>query len=132
MSAIILVVICSFLYTEGLAPLELLVGLAFLGSVAGDQTGFYFGRWIGPGLHHTKFAERHAVRIANAEAMVRKWGWGAIMIGRFLPALRSIIPAMCGISGFQRLRYLMFDVIACGLWATGLTLILKGVDSVTG
>lgn len=130
MSALILVVICSFLYAEGLASLELMAALAFLGSVAGDQLGYNVGRWVGPSLHRSRFGQRYAERIAKGEALVRKWGWGAIMIGRFLPALRSIIPAMCGISRFERLRYTGFDLLACGLWACGLWIIVRSVDAV--
>jgi membrane-associated protein len=49
------------------------------------------------------------------------------MIGRFIPAIRSIIPALTGISGFGRLRYTVFDTVACLAWVGGLALILLGV-----
>lgn len=123
-------VICSWLYSEQLATLVQLLPLAFAGAFTGDHLGYYVGRWIGPSLHRSKFGKRHQARIAKAENMIQKWGWGAIMVGRFLPAIRSIIPAMTGVAGFGRLRYTMFDTAACLLWMTGLSLILIGVDSV--
>jgi len=129
-SALILVVVCSFLYTEQIAGLHLLLPLAFLGAFSGDHFGYYVGRWIGPSLPGSRFGQRYATRIGQAEALIRRWGWGAIMIGRFLPAIRSIIPAMTGVSGFGRLRYTIFDTAACLLWMTGLALILVGVENV--
>ncbi|MDZ7684586.1 MAG: hypothetical protein U5O39_05930 [Gammaproteobacteria bacterium] len=61
-SALILVVICSFLYTEQLAGLHLLLPLAFLGAFSGDHLGYYVGRWIGPSLHRSRFGQRYARR----------------------------------------------------------------------
>jgi membrane-associated protein len=126
--SVILVVVCSYLYGEGLATLGELLPLALAGALAGDHAGFYAGRWLGPRLHESSFGRRHAARIARADALVLDWGWGAIMVGRFLPAIRSVIPAMTGISGFGRVRYALFDLLACLLWVTGLALILLGVD----
>lgn len=123
--------ICSFLYTEGLAGLGVLVPLAFLGSTIGDHVGFYAGRLAGPSLHRSTLGQRYADRIERGEAFIRRWGWGAIIIGRFIPALRSIIPAMSGVARFPRLRYTLFDFLACGLWAGGLALILAGIDTAT-
>ncbi|MGB1582085.1 MAG: DedA family protein, partial [Nevskiales bacterium] len=54
------------------------------------------------------------------------YGPWAIFIGRFLPAIRSLVPAMLGISGFQRLRYSLLDMTACSLWALGLAAIVLG------
>ena len=126
--SVILVGICSYLYTEQIATLGQILPLAFAGALLGDHGGFYVGRWIGPNLHRSDFGRRHAARISKADALIGKWGWGAIMVGRFLPAIRSIIPALTGISGFARLRYTLFDALACLLWVSGLALILFGVD----
>lgn len=128
--SLLLVAICSWLYMEQIATLCQLLPLAFLGALLGDQSGFYVGRWVGPRLHGSAFGRRHAARLAKADDLVIRWGWGAIMIGRFLPAIRSIIPALTGVSGFGRLRYALFDTLACLLWAGGLALILLGVDEI--
>ena len=129
-SSFILVAICSYLYTAQIATLAQILPLAFAGALLGDHSGFYVGRWIGPRLHQSGFGQRHATRIAKADALVLRWGWGAIMIGRFLPAIRSIIPAMTGVAGFGRVRYTLSDTLACLIWVSGLALILLGVDEV--
>lgn len=126
--SVFLVAVCSYLYTEQVATLAQILPLAFAGALLGDHSGYYVGRWIGPGLHRSAFGRRHAGRIAKADGLVLRWGWGAVMVGRFLPAIRSVIPALTGISGFGRLRYSIFDALACLLWVGGLALILFGVD----
>lgn len=127
-SSFILVAIGSYLYTEEVASLGQILPLAFAGALLGDHSGFYVGRWIGPRVHRSGFGRRHARRIAKADDLIVRWGWGAILVGRFLPAIRSIVPAIAGVAGFGRTRYALFDLLACGLWVGGLALILLGVD----
>lgn len=125
-SSVFLVVICSIFYANGWASMTHMALLAAAGSSLGDHAGYYFGRAIGPGIHHLNIVKRHRSKWDRTEALVRRYGPGAIFIGRFLPALRSLVPAMLGISGFARLRYTLFDISACSLWALGLTAIVLG------
>lgn len=125
--SLILVVVSSFLLAQELAAIPTIMLLAFCAAVAGDHVGFYVGRALGPQVHHWKLVQRHASKIARAEALIQKRGAWAILIGRFIPAIRSLIPATLGISGFDRLRYSLVDLCACALWAVGLGLILTGV-----
>ena len=126
-SGLFLVVVGSFVLAQGIAPLPLIVALAFAGALLGDHTGYYVGRWLGPRVHDWGFVKRHRARLDRAKDMIRRRGAGAILIGRFIPAIRSLIPAALGIGGFDRLRYSLVDLVACSLWAGGLALILGGV-----
>lgn len=128
-SGIFLVIVCTTLVVNELASLFVIAPLALAGATLGDHVGYYAGRWIGPGFHHTRIAERHRDKLDRAEAMIRERGWLAILIGRFIPAIRSLIPALLGISGFDRLRYTLVDVLACTLWACGLALIVSGASA---
>ncbi|XOV88053.1 MAG: DedA family protein [Pseudomonadota bacterium] len=128
-SSIFLVVLCSFLYTEQLATFSHMLMLAFAGAFAADQSGFHLGRVAGPHLHQSTFAKRHRLKLDRAESLIRQFGWGAILIGRFIPAIRSLVPALTGISGLAPRQFLLVDLGACLLWTTGLGLIVIGVES---
>lgn len=127
-SSIILVTICSALFATGaMGGSEGLVGmalLAMLGSSLADHVGYYLGRHFAPRVHHATVIQRHQKRWGQAEALVRRFGGGAILMGRFLPAIRSVIPAVVGVSGFPRLKYTAFDFLACSLWAMALAAIV--------
>ena len=114
------VVICSVLYSQGWATLASMSVLGMLGSSAGDHLGYYLGRAFGENLKGTKWAQKHQKALSRTENLVERYGVFAIFIGRFIPAIRSLIPAMLGISEFRRLRYSILDLMACGLWALGL------------
>lgn len=119
-SGLFLVIICSIFYANGWAGIFQMSVLAALGSSLGDHAGFYFGRMVGTGVHHMAIVRRNQEKWERGEALVRRFGAWAIFIGRFLPAIRSLVPAMLGISGFARIRYTALDLSACTLWAAGL------------
>lgn len=127
-SGAFLLLLSSVLYSNGLAGADTIMLLACLGAVAGDHIGFYCGVLMGPGFHHSKWAKEHKGKLDKAEALVRRYGAFAIFIGRFVPAVRSIIPALIGISGFDRRRYSLLDIAACLLWSAALSLIVMGID----
>ncbi len=125
-SSLFLVIICSIFYANGWASVPAMAALAAAGSSLGDHAGFYFGRAVGTGVHHMKIVQRNQAKWDRSEAMVRRFGPWAIFIGRFIPAIRSLVPAMLGISGFERLRYSILDMSACSLWAAALAGIVLG------
>ena len=104
------------------------IGLAFLGALSGDHAGYYFGRTLGPKFHQIGMIKKYQSGVARAEGLIRRHGSAAIFIGRFVPAIRSIIPALTGISGIERLRYSFVDALACLFWVLALAAILLGID----
>lgn len=127
-SGIFLLSICTYLYVEQLATLPEMLPLAFIGALLSDHTGYYLGRWLGPRFHQLGFVKNRAERVQKAEAMIRKYGEAAIIIGRLLTMVRSLVPLVTGVSGVTRLRYTMFDLLACLIWTTGLGLLVIGLD----
>ncbi len=131
-SGAILLSVCTALYTQGIATLPQMLPLAFLGATIADHSGYYVGRWIGPGFHQTRFATRRKATIEKTEAMLVRYGEMAIIIGRLLTAIRSVVPLLTGISGLSPGRYTLYDLIACSIWTTGLGLLVIGIDGLLG
>ena len=104
--------------------------LAFVGACLSDHLGFYLGRWFGPKFHHTAFAKKQAVRLQKGEAFILKYGAAAIIVGRLMTAVRSLVPMMVGISGTDRVRFTLIDILACAIWCAGLGLLVVGLDTV--
>lgn len=129
-SGVILLSVCSILYIEQIATLSQILSLAFCGAVIGDHSGYYFGRWLGPRFYHTRFAQNRIEIIEKTEARVLKYGNFAILVGRLITAVRSIVPLLIGVSGMTRLKYSTYDVIACVIWTAGLGLLILGIDKI--
>ena len=94
-----------------------LIGATTAGAVAGDG----FSYWIG---HHYK--ERaagiwplrgHPGLIEKGEAFFTRHGGKAIVIARFTPGVRAIVPLAGGILRMPILRFYIINVISALLWA---------------
>jgi len=128
LSGAVLLSVCSILYLEGIASLQSMVLLAFLGALLSDHCGFYIGRMIGPRFDQSKFAQKHHAKLARTRNTVNKYGVLAIFIGRFLTPIRSIVPLLSGVSGMSRSRYSAYDTSACFLWSLALGGLVIGID----
>jgi len=128
-SGVLLVSAATLLYTTGYATLLQIMPLAWAGALLGDHSGFLLGSVIGPRFHQWRVAQRYRQAVLRGEALVKRHGGAAIFIGRFVPAIRSLVPVLVGISGFARLRFLLLDAVACLLWALALGAIVAGLDA---
>jgi len=128
-SGVILLSVCTIMYTENIATLPQMLPLAFLGAVIADHSGYYIGRWLGPRFHHTQFAIKRKKTLDKAESLFLRFGEFAIVFGRLMTAIRSIVPLLTGVSGLSPLRYTLFDLLACTIWTIGLGLLVVGIDN---
>ena len=128
-SGVVLLTTCTIMYTEQIATLSQMLPLAFLGATVADHSGYYIGRWFGPRFHHTSFALKRKKLFDKTEAMIVRFGPAAIIFGRLMTAIRSMVPLLIGISGLPRWQYTLYDLLACTIWTTGLGLLVVGLDN---
>lgn len=119
-SGLILFGVATVMVESQILSLWQITPLAFLGALLGDHVGYYVGLHFGPRFAQSTLAQRYRKQMERGERLILRYGPGAILIGRFIPAIRSLLPAMLGISGFARLRYTILDTIACALWSIAL------------
>lgn len=127
-SGVLLLLVSATLYNNGIAGFEVLLPMAFTGALLGDHAGYYFGRTLGPKFHQIGVIKKYQANVKKAEDLIRRFGSAGIFIGRFVPAIRSIIPALVGISDMDRLRYSLVDALACFCWVLALAAILVGIE----
>jgi undecaprenyl-diphosphatase len=111
---------------QGRVEVLVLMGLAWACAVAGDVTSFYLGRRLG-----RQFLVRHGAKVSITEERLHtverffdRHGGKAILVGRFVGLVRAIAPFLAGSSRMPLRRFLPYDVIGAGLWAS--TFILLG------
>ena len=131
-SSAILFSVCIFVFNMDLLPLHIIVSVAILGSHLGDMSGFLFGKTIGPSLLSTKFISKREKTIKRAQRFLDKTGSYTVILGRFIPAIRAIVPFLLGISDLKAVRFYVADVIACLCWGVALALLVTGVGSLIG
>ena len=131
-SSAILFSICIFIYNTELLPLFYIVPVAVLGAHLGDMTGFLFGKTIGPQLLSTKVMVKREKLITRAQKFLEKTGSYTVILGRFIPAIRPIVPFLLGVSDLKLVRFYIADLIACIFWGIALGFLVTGVGSLFG
>ena len=131
-SSAILFSVCVFVYSMGLMPLYAIVPMATLGAHLGDVSGFLFGKTVGPSLMSTKFMLKREKAVKRAQKFLDKTGSYTVLIGRFVPAIRALVPFLLGISNINTVRFYIADVIACICWGIALGFLVIGVGSILG
>jgi membrane-associated protein len=94
-------------------------------AICGDNTNYWVGHHLGP-----KVFRRHDARFLNprhlerAQEFYARHGAKAVMIGRFLPIIRTFVPFVAGIGHMPYLRFLSFSILGTFLWV--LSFVLAG------
>ena len=128
-SSAILFSICILIYNTELLSIVYIVPVAIIGAHLGDMSSFLFGKTIGPQLLSTKVMVKRQKMILRAQKFLDKTGSFTVIIGRFIPAVRPIVPFLLGISDLKVVRFYIADLIACICWGIALGFLVTGVGS---
>lgn len=99
-------------------PIWKLLLVATVFAVIGDQTGYQIGRWTGPPILRSRAARVIGEeRIDRAHEFFETRGPHAVILARFVPVIRTIVPVLAGISGMERRRFIPYNIIGGVAWA---------------
>jgi len=111
-----ILVLGSFAAHQGSLELPLVILVAFLGTLCGDQLYFFIGHFKGQ-----TFIEKRPAWKAKSEKvfdLLKRHQILLILGFRFLYGLRNITPFLIGASGIPPLRFLILNIIGALIWAT--------------
>lgn len=122
----------SLLFTAGLFVAEGAIGtplwvvcLVLVGAaVLGNATGYWIGRTAGPAVFdkpQSRLFKPH--HVARTQEFFDRYGNRAIVLGRFVPIVRTFITVMAGVGRMEPRRYLTYSLIGGVAWAAGVTLL---------
>src|SRR6478752_3602254 len=103
-----------------------LVMLAFfLGSVIGDNTGYWTGRVMGKTLFNRESSRVFKPsRVEKAHSFFEKYGVKTVILARFVPIVRTFAPLVVGAAEMPYSRFLPFSILGGLLWIS--TMVLAG------
>ncbi|GAB7192994.1 DedA family protein [Kineococcus sp. NUM-3379] len=94
-----------------------LVAVVTVCAIAGDAIGYALGRRHGARLLRTRWLARHAPAAGRATAVLRRHGAWAVLGARFLPVLRTLVPATAGVARLRVAAFALASVTGAALWA---------------
>lgn len=91
--------------------------LIWLAAIAGTQVGYLVGRKVGPPLFakNRNFILNEKV-LAKTHSFFERYGARAVILARFVPILRALIPMLAGISQMELRRFFRLNVIGATIW----------------
>lgn len=129
----------SLLFTAGLLHdrlglhLPTLIALVFVAAFIGAQIGYWLGARFGRRLFSDDARFLKTEHLAKAEHYFAEYGGRSLVIGRFIPFVRTFIPLAAGIAKYPYPKFLLFNSLGSLLWGSGVTYLgsaLGGVDFV--
>ncbi len=107
--------------TAGALNIHTFFILLVIASVTGNGVNYFLGKWIGPRIfcsgNSWLFNPKH---IEKAHQFYKRYGGKAIIIARFIPIVRSIVPFIAGVGYMSYRHFFVFNLIGALLWIGGL------------
>jgi membrane-associated protein len=118
----LLVVAGLFAAAQKLNVLLVMVAF-FLGSVIGDSTGYWTGRFMGKTLFNreSSFIFKPS-RVEKAKKFFEKYGAKTVILARFVPIVRTFAPLVIGATEMPYTKFLTFSIIGGALWISSMVL----------
>ncbi|MDF2558171.1 MAG: dedA [Bacillales bacterium] len=85
-------------------------------SILGDNINYYIGRKIGKRLAESRFVR--VEYLLRAEGFYEKYGGKAIIVGKFMPIVRTFVPFVAGIGKMNYPRFLSRNIAGAFIWIT--------------
>jgi len=113
-------------------PVGLAIPIVIVAAIAGCQVGYWTGEKIGPKL----FKQRKTFyfnegTVVKTKKFFEKYGARSIVLSRFVPVLRALIPMFAAISEFDKPRFLKLNIIGGVVWVAGLIGAGYGLGQIT-
>lgn len=95
----------------------------FAGSVIGDSTGYWTGRFMGK----TLFTREDSwvfkpSRVQKAHSFFEKYGPKTVILARFVPIVRTFAPIVVGAAEMPYSKFLPYSIAGGALWISSMVL----------
>jgi membrane-associated protein len=100
---------------------HLLVVVLIVAAILGDTINYSVGHYIGPRVYDKPdsrwFKQEH---LRRTQSFYDRYGGVTIIIGRFVPIIRTFAPFLAGVAGMTYARFLSYNVIGAVAWIVSL------------
>ena len=100
---------------------HLLVIVLIAAAILGDTVNYAIGHYIGPRAFDRPdsrwFRQEH---LRRTQSFYDRYGGVTIIIGRFVPIIRTFAPFLAGVAGMTYTRFLSYNIVGAVLWIVSL------------
>jgi membrane-associated protein len=106
----------------GVLNIWLCAGLLIVASILGDAVNYAVGRYVGPRAFSAIDTDHWTHRLLNrahlqrAHEFFERYGGKAIVLGRFVPIVRTFVPFVAGAGAMSYPAFAFYNVTGAFLW----------------
>jgi membrane protein DedA with SNARE-associated domain len=116
-------VLGGVLASRGRVSLPLLIIVVVAAAVTGPLVGYEIGRHLGGRVIAARRMRAVAAGMDRAQAVLRRRGGLAVLLGRFVAVLRALMPAVAGTTRMPYRTFLFYNVLGGIIWGIGYCLL---------
>lgn len=106
----------------GILNVWLLIPLLFAAAILGDNTNYFFGRYLGNRVFTRDYWFLKRSYIDKTQEFYEKYGGRTLVIARFVPIVRTFAPFVAGVGNMTYRRFIGYCLFGGITWVTALTL----------
>ncbi len=97
-------------------------GLLFAAAFTGNAVNYVVGRFVGPHVFtaHDRRTRLHRLlneqHLKRAHAFFEEYGGKAVVLGRFVPIVRTFVPFVAGAAAMRSHEFGIYNFIGAGAW----------------
>jgi len=96
---------------------------SFVAAIAGAQIGYALGQRYGMRLFKPDARVFKTEYFERAQGFFDKRGPRAVVLARFIPFVRTIVPMLAGTGRMPLRKYVIANVVGAAIWAVGISLL---------
>jgi membrane-associated protein len=123
-----LLVTAGILAAAGQLDIKWLLILPTIAAIVGDQTGYLIGYRAGSALRQRY--PRFNTHLERAHVFYEKYGAKTIVLARFVPVVRTFVPAVAGAARMNYKTFVTYNIFGGVLWVFSATLVGYSLGSV--
>jgi membrane-associated protein len=123
-----LLVTAGILAAAGELDIRWLLVLPSIAAIAGDQTGYIIGYRAGSALRQ-RYA-RFNTHLERAHIFYEKYGAKTIVLARFVPIVRTFVPAVAGAARMNYRTFVTYNIFGGILWVFSTSLLGYSLGSI--
>ncbi len=113
---------CGALAATQVLDIWIVAPLLILAAILGDTTNYAVGHFVGPrvfrsederGIWHKLMNRRH---LMQAHAFFERHGGKAVVLGQFMPIIRTFVPFVAGCGSMSYAKFAFFNLVAALSW----------------
>lgn len=113
----------EILGTTGTTELSLALAFFAVAAFLGNVAGYEIGRSMGPALYERDGRILKRKYFDQTRAFFEKHGNKALVIGRFVPFVRTYVTVVAGVTQMDRRRFFTWSAVGAVLWTASITLL---------